>query len=407
MNRLKTWQRLPAGWLTAVACTIIALPAVLHFSPNQREPASDFALEPGATHGAPLGLPPLASGAHGDRAIERARLGRKLFFDRRLSFSGSMSCAMCHIPEQGFTTNTSRTSVGMEGKSLRRNAPTLLNVAWQRTLFHDGRELSLATQAWLPLLHPDEMANPSIGYVLERIASLDDYRESFRRAFGETRPTMESVGAAIAAYEDRLASANSRFDRWHFGDESSAITPQEQAGFALFTGKGHCSACHTLGPRHALFSDQQFHNTGIAQRAMTRMPFVVQLAPNVRTRLTEKDLRAFRQAEPPDLGRYEVTLLPADRFAFRTPSLRNVARTAPYMHDGSIMTLAEVIEFYNQGGGPVPGKSPLLRPLGLTADEKASLAAFLATLNGEPTTWELADRPASTGPLTSDSSAVD
>ena len=163
----------------------------------------------------------------------RVELGRKLFFDRRLSFNGTMSCAMCHVPEQGFTSHDSKTGVGIEGKSLRRNAPGLLNVAWQASLFHDGRESSLVTQAWMPLLHPDEMANPSIGQVLTRQRELPDYRDLFERAFGATGPSMQTVGEALAAFEATLVAADSRFDRWRHGGEASALSALEQRGFSL------------------------------------------------------------------------------------------------------------------------------------------------------------------------------
>jgi cytochrome c peroxidase len=318
----------------------------------------------------------------GTRAVIR-ELGRKLFFDRRLSFNGTMSCAMCHVPSQGFATNTSRTSVGMEGKSLRRNAPTLLNVAWQTSLFHDGRESSLMTQAWMPLLQPDEMANPSIGYVLDRIASLGDYDDLFRRAFGDPRPTIEAVGTALATYEAGLISLNSRFDRWRYGKDETALSVEEQAGFDVFTGKGRCNVCHLVGPQFALFADNKFHNTGVAQRKIDRRSFFVQLAPNVQTVLTDKAMASFAHAELPDLGRYEITLRIEDLYAFKTPSLRNVARTAPYMHDGSMATLKEVVEFYNHGGGDVPGKSTTLLPLALTSVEQRALVAFLNALSGE------------------------
>jgi cytochrome c peroxidase len=330
----------------------------------------------------------------GTRVAAR-ELGRKLFFDRRLSFNGTMSCAMCHVPSQGFTTNTSRTSVGMEGKSLRRNAPTVLNVAWQMSLFHDGRESSLTTQAWMPLLHPDEMANPSIGYVLDRIASLGDYDDLFRRAFGDPRPTIEAVGTALATYEAGLASVNSRFDRWRYGADETALSVEEQAGFNVFTGKGRCNVCHLVGQQFALFADNKFHNTGVAQRKVDRRSVVVQLAPSVQTVLTDKVLPSLAQTELPDFGRYEITLRIEDLYAFKTPSLRNVARTGPYMHDGSMATLEEVVEFYNQGGGDVPGKSTTLLPLALTQTEQRALIAFLYTLNGE--------NPGKTEPATAES----
>ena len=331
-----------------------------------------------------LGLPPLPAQTASKNEPARIELGRKLFFDRRLSFNGSMSCAMCHVPEQGFTSTASKTAVGIEGKSLRRNAPGLLNVAWQTALFHDGREFSLATQAWLPLLNPDEMANPSIGHVLQRLEMLPDYAGHFERAFDGAGPGMDTLGAAISAFERTLVSARSRFDRWRYGGEADVLSAVEQQGFALFTGKARCASCHQIGASGALFADGRFHVTGAGQDAAgaAGVAITVPLAPGVQTVLSPSDLAAFEQTLPADLGRFEVTQDPADRWAFKTPSLRNVARTPPYMHDGSLPTLAAVLDFYERGGGTVAGKSPLLAPLHLTVAEKAALVAFLRSLDG-------------------------
>jgi len=331
---------------------------------------------------AAFGLPPLQLPADVVLDPNRIELGRRLFFDRRLSFNGTMSCAMCHVPEEGFTSNASRTALGIEGKSLRRNAPSLLNVAWQTTLFHDGRELSLPTQAWMPLLHPDEMANPSIGHLLQRIRSMADYDGQFERAFGGRGPTMETLGEAIAAFEATLVAADSRFDRWLYGGQQTALNDEERLGYRIFSGKGHCTACHLVGERHALLSDGKFHVTGAGFAPPTGRSFVVPLAPGVQTVLRDADLAAFAAPAAPDLGRFEITLDPADRYAFKTPGLRNVARTAPYMHDGSQATLEQVVDFYDLGGGEAPGKDPVLSALGLAPVEKRALVAFLRSLEG-------------------------
>jgi cytochrome c peroxidase len=339
---------------------------------------------PGA--GAAFGLPPLAAAADPRPDPERIELGRKLFFDRRLSFNGTMSCAMCHLPEEGFGSRASRTAIGIEGKSLRRNAPTLLNVAWQHSLFHDGRETSLATQAWAPLLHPDEMANPSIGNVLDRIRGLADYAGRFERAFGGAGASMDTVGAAIAAFEATLVAADSRFDRWRYGGQADALDEIERLGFELFTGKAGCAGCHRVGERDALFADGLFHATGVAAAAPAATAFVVPLARGVQTTLSPGDLASLATDSTPDLGRFEVTLDPDDRHAFKTPSLRNVAQTAPYMHDGSLATLEDVVAFYDRGGGELPAasgrRSARLRPLDLTPREKQALVAFLRALDG-------------------------
>ena len=363
----------PGRILALGAIAVVAALSVWHWR------AADEGVGDGA---AALGLPPLQRPADVVPDRSRIELGRKLFFDRRLSFNGTMSCAMCHVPEEGFTSNASRTAVGIEGKSLKRNAPSLLNVAWQSTLFHDGRESSLSTQAWMPLLHPDEMANPSIGHVLQRIRGMADYDGQFERAFRGGGPSMETLGAAIAAFEATLVSADSRFDRWRYRGQSRALTDMEQLGFRIFSGKGRCTVCHLIGEQHALLSDGKFHVTGAGFAPPPGRSFVVPLAPGVQTVLTDGDLAAFTASVPPDLGRFEITLDPADRYAFKTPSLRNVARPAPYMHDGSLATLEEVVAFYDQGGGNAPDKSDALSALGLDSEERRALVAFLRSLDG-------------------------
>lgn len=328
-----------------------------------------------------LGRPPLQppDGVVLDRA--RIELGRALFFDRRLSSNGTMSCTMCHVPEQGFASNASRRSVGLFGRSLPRNAPSLLDVAWRPALFHDGREASLVRQAWQPLLHPDEMGNATENEVLARIRTLREYDGRFERAFNGHAASRRTVGEALAAFVASLVAAPSRFDRWRFGGEGEALSPLERRGFALFTGKARCSTCHLVGERFALFADGAYHATGAG--AETTKRHVVELAPGVRTELGETDLASLRGESPGDDGRFAVTRDPLDRHAFRTPMLRGVARTAPYMHDGSIATLEAVVELYDRGGGAIATRSPLLRPLGLTSDEKRALVAFLRSLDPE------------------------
>lgn len=369
-------NRLTSRWLAAGAVAAALVVGVWQW---QWHSASKGAFDVVAA----FGLPPLRLPL--DVVLDRRRveLGRKLFFDRRLSFNGTMSCAMCHVPEEGFASNASRTALGIEGKSLRRNAPSLLNVAWQPALFHDGRDSTLSTQAWMPLLHPDEMANPSISHVLQRIRGLDDYGGQFERAFSGAGPSMDTVGAAIAAFEVTLVSGDSRFDRWRYGRQASALTETEQQGFRVFAGKGRCTLCHLVGEQHALLADGQFHATGVAFTRAVGSTFVVPLAPGVQTVLADADLAAFAVPAPPDLGRFEITLDPGDRYAFKTPSLRNVARTAPYMHDGSLATLEDVVDFYEKGGGDLSGKSSLLMALSLLPNERRALVAFLRSLDGE------------------------
>jgi len=328
----------------------------------------------------PLGLPPVPS--PGDNPITGAKvgLGRKLFYDRRLSHNSTISCAMCHVPEQGFTVNEMATAIGIEGRSVRRNAPTVYNVAYATRIFHDGRESALEQQIWGPLLAANEMGNPSVGYVIERLRSMPDYKGMFEGAFNGRGPGMETIGMAIAAYERTLVSANSDFDRWYFGKQQEALTPAAESGFELFNGKAGCSACHTIDARHALFTDDGLHNTGIGYQAAFSKPVAkeIPVAPGKLLRVT-----VALPSQNNDLGRYEVTQDPADRWKYKTPSLRNVALTAPYMHDGSIRSLREVVAFYNDGGIANENLDPLIRPLGLTANEIDDLATFLFSLTGD------------------------
>lgn len=332
----------------------------------------------------PLGLPRIPVPDHNPVTSGKVRLGRKLFFDRRLSANNTVSCAMCHIPEQGFSQNELRLPVGIEGKSVRRNTPTIYNTAYIERLFHDGREISLENQVWAPLLAQNEMGNVSIGVVVERIDSLDDYGKQFMKAFGRG-PDMQTIGMAIASYERVLVSADSEFDRWFYGNDESAVSESGKRGFEIFRGKGRCSACHTVTQQYALFSDGEFHNTGIGYRA-TMNPvdtqFDVQLAPGHSERVESDLVQTTGTQRFRDLGRYEVTGDPDDRWRYRTPTLRNVELTAPYMHDGSLATLRDVVLFYNRGGVANEVLDPLIKPLGLSDQEIDDLLAFLKSLTG-------------------------
>lgn len=333
----------------------------------------------------PLGLPPVHHPESNPPTPTKRALGEKLFFDRRLSGNGTMSCAMCHVPEQGFTHNELATPVGTEGHTVRRNAPTLLNIAYMERLFHDGRESTLEAQVWGPLLNRNEMANSSVDAVVEMIRSLPDYAGSFETAFEGSPATRESIGQALAAYQRNLLSGNSPFDRWHFGEEESALDESAKRGFQLFTGKASCVQCHTIEESHALFSDHQFHNTGIGYRrtqSIAATKQTLQIAPGITIEIEKAVYAAAAEESPEDFGRFEVTGDTDDRWRYRTPTLRNVAQTGPYMHNGSIATLEEIVEYYNRGGArEAPGLSPLLRPLGLTSQERGDLVSFLKALS--------------------------
>ena len=328
----------------------------------------------------PLGLPAVA------QALNPAEidLGRQLFFDRRLSKNETLSCAMCHIPEQGFTQNELATPVGHLGKGVRRNVPSLYNVAFAENLFLDGREQSLEEQIWSPLLAENEMANESREAVLVKLAQNPHYRARFAATFNEGL-TATTLGRALAAYQRALLSGDSPFDRWHFGADASVsqgvtaepYPSQAARGFSVFQNSG-CASCHQIGKASALFTDGQFHNTGTGYRRSGRAlrPPSVQLAPGIFVVPTvDAETETFT-----DDGRYEVTGLEADKWRYRTPSLRNVALTAPYMHDGSIATLEGVVAFYAEGGGGDPLQDPRTQSLTLSQSDQDALVVFLRTL---------------------------
>ena len=338
----------------------------------------------------PLGLPAVAIPADNPITPEKIDLGRKLFFDKRLSINNTISCASCHIPEQGFTNNEISTAVGVEGRSVLRNAPTIFNAAYQEHLFLDGREISLENQVWQPLTTRAEMAAPSIGYVINKIRRMKDYDGLFEAAFDNRGPDISTIGQALASYQRTLLSGDSPFDRWFFNGQQDAISESAKRGFAVFAGKGQCVICHRINEDHALFVDHDFHNTGLGYAVSTGKKLAnkpkttrVQLAPGIFAEVSQSAIDAVsRHKNANDLGLYRITENPNDRWKFRTQTLRNIALTAPYMHNGEFGTLREVIDFYDQGGIPNELLSKFIRPLGLSETEKQDLESFLLTLTG-------------------------
>ncbi|HUE88252.1 MAG TPA: cytochrome c peroxidase [Vicinamibacterales bacterium] len=296
----------------------------------------------------PLGLSALIP-VPADNPLTAAKvaLGRRLFFEKRLSRDGRVACASCHKPEHGFADDRAL-SIGVGGRVGGRNAPSLLNKAYARTLFWDGRAASLEEQALAPMVNDVELAN-TYEEISTRLGSDPSYVAAFREAFGGAEPTSARAAQALASFTRTLLSGASPVDRYERLGEATALSPAAARGHALFRGKARCHVCHD-GP---LFSDDRFHNTGVG----------------------------WGRA-PVDRGRYAVTGVDAHRGAFRTPSLRHVARTAPYMHDGSMTTLSEIVAFYDRGAGSNPYLDGLIRPLGLTSRERRDLVAFLESLTG-------------------------
>ena len=275
----------------------------------------------------------------------RVRLGRSLFFDPILSGNRTVACASCHDPAHAFAVNTA-TAMGIGGQKTRRNSPSLWNRAYGSSMFWDGRAASLEEQALKPIEDPHEMGS-SVADTVKRLRGDAGYRERFQAAFGE-EPSADNLAKALAGFQRTLLLGNSRVDRFRSAGEAGALNSQELHGLWLWESKARCWRCHG-GPN---FSDEQFHNTGVSWGK-----------------------------KPLDLGRFEVTKLDADRGKFRTPSLRGVAHTAPYMHDGSLATLEDVIAFYNAGGTRNPHLDPIMEPLDLSAEEVRSLVAFLRALS--------------------------
>ena len=318
---------------------------------------------------APLALlPPPPSPPENPTTPEKVELGKKLFFDRRLSGDGTMSCATCHAPESGFA-DALPISLSYPTTRNWRNAPGLVNVAWRKTLFWDGRSSSLEEQALFPMMSPFEM-NRNLDYLEEVLKTVPAYVEAFRAVFGG-EITRQRVAMAIAAFERTLLSRDTPLDR-HLRGKPGALSARQRAGLELFLGKAGCAACHH-GPN---LEDGKFHRLGVPEDPKAKEdPRVLATARFVGKVSGFPEYRTLRE----DPGRFLVTKDPADWKAFSTPPLREVAATAPYMHNGAMRTLEEVVDFYDRGGGDDPKKSPMLRPLGLSREEKESLREFLAT----------------------------
>ena len=334
-----------------------------------------------------LGLPKLILTKEASLTREKIALGRKLFFDRRLSHTDTISCAICHVAEMGFAHNELKTAVGTEGRSVPRNAPTVVNTGFLTRLFHDARENTLENQVWGPLLAHNEMDNPSPGYIINKLNAIPDYKGLFEEAFG-VGPSIETISRALASYQYTLISGDSAFDRWYYGKDNRAISSKAKKGFDLFIGKGQCITCHLIKEDHALFTDEKLHNTGIGYQAtMHKEPEkkMITLGAGI---VVEVDTSSYAgskftpEISPNDLGLYKITQDPHDRWKFRTPPLRNVELTAPYMHNGALVTLKEVVQFYNKGGVENEVLSPLIRPLNLTEEEVDNIVEFLKTLTG-------------------------
>jgi cytochrome c peroxidase len=312
---------------------------------------------------------------------DKVELGRRLFFDARLSSDGSISCATCHDPERAFADGKP-VAEGIGGRKGARNSPTLLNAMFNTTQFWDGRADTLEAQAVLPLTNADEMGDQTHAQVVERLKKIPEYQKSFSDAFGGT-VTIENVGRAIASFERTLVSGNSPFDRFLAGDRR-AMSDAAMRGSLLFRGKARCAVCHTINQAYPFFSDQIYRNTGVAAGHNNFDQIASEAMKRVKGDDAAMKLASLGKMEgSSELGRFMVTGNALDLGAFRTPSLRNVELTAPYFHDGSAATLLDVVKFYVKGGNENPMKAWELMAVDLTDEEQSDLVEFLKSLTSD------------------------
>ena len=310
--------------------------------------AADFTPPPTAeAFKVPLGLLPVQWPKDNPYSPAKWELGRALYYDTRLSADGTVSCATCHSPKLAFTDNLP-VSTGIRGQKGGRSAPTVINRAYSLAQFWDGRAGTLEEQAVGPMQNPIEMGH-SHGAIVQTLSGIPGYQAMFKAAFGSENITIELAGKAIATFERTVLSGNSAYDRYRAGDKK-ALTAVQIRGWKVFKDKAKCDQCH----EGVNFTTNEYHNLGVGM-----------------------------DKPDPDEGRFVVTHKDADRGAFKTPTLRDIARTAPYMHDGSLKTLEDVVEFYDKGGTLNKNLDEKMKRLSLTADEKRSLVEFMKGLNGE------------------------
>lgn len=332
----------------------------------------------------PLGLPPLVIPADNPQTPAKIALGKQLFHDPRFSQTGEVSCASCHNPLRAFTDHRPVSS-GIHRLEGARNAPTVINAALLQSQFWDGRAADLEEQAIQPMLNPIEMGMPDNEAVLRVVRSDTGYSEQFQAVFGVTAAAIgiRHVANAIASYERTLIAGDSPFDHYYFNNDQAAISQAAKRGLSVFFNRAACASCHTLDRDYTLLTDQRFHNIGVGYRRLERL---LQPLEKGSETINKSQLEAGAGEHSIELGRFVITGNYQDIGAFKTPTLRNIAKTAPYMHDGSLQTLAQVVDYYDSGGA-IDGHRPQsrfidarIRPLGLTEQQKSDLIAFMETL---------------------------
>jgi cytochrome c peroxidase len=310
----------------------------------------------------------------------KAKLGDMIFDDKRLSADDSLACNTCHSPRNAFTTHT-ETARGVHDQLGKRNAPSLLNAMFYKTMFWDGRAATLEEQATLPILNAIEMGQKEPKDVVAKLSAIPEFQEAFQRVFGHP-VNWEDLAKALAAFERTRLSTEAPFDRFLKGDPK-AMNASQQRGWALFTGKARCATCHTYDAGLPLFGDNHFHNTGVAAHKQD----LNQLAKRAAGKIAKDDKSAIDmlalETEYSELGRYLVTRNREDIGSFKTPFLREVLLTGPYMHDGSLGTLWDVVQFFNRGGERNPYLDAQMQPLGLNPGEVDDLVNFMSSLTSD------------------------
>jgi cytochrome c peroxidase len=315
---------------------------------------------------------------------ERVALGRKLYFDLRLSKDGTVACATCHDVARGFTDQRN-VSEGIGDQLGRRNAPTTMNALFFQTFFLDGRAPSLEEQAKLPIVNPIEMGQPSGDAVVQAIAGDPEYQQLFQKAYGRP-PNYDDLGRAVAAFERTLVFLGSPFDRFLAGDHD-AISEQARQGWVLYNGKARCMSCHAINPSNPLGTDNRFHNVGVSARhqdfeALAKRAYQELQGKQGKAGIEAVDRLAL-QTDLSELGRFLITKDRADIGAFKTLQVRNVGVTPPYMHDGSMRTLWDVMDHYNKGGESNPYLDGGIEPLALTDAEIDQVVALLFSMTDD------------------------
>jgi len=337
----------------------------------------------------PLGLPPVPVPTDNPQSPEKIALGDKLFHDTRFSATGEVSCATCHDRGKAFTDSPLSVSEGINKLTGTRNAPTVVNAAYMTSMFWDGREPDLEGQSGQPFLNPVEMALPDHQPILDIVRKDPDYVAAFKTVFGKSgdQVTINEVKQAIASFERTLVSGDSPFDRYYFGGETDAMSAAAIRGLDVFLNRGRCVSCHTIAQNYALFTDNRFHNLNVGfERIDKDVTDLASAFSAAKATGTDVDIAVLTNKNTSELGRFAVDDQWTSMGAFKTPTLRNIEQTAPYMHDGSLKTLKDVVDFYINGGrvketDPVNAfQSGGIRPLDITGREKSDLVAFMKAL---------------------------